>query len=109
MGDLIKAGPELPMVYFKSGITAHTAYQHLNDDPAWSSYVKMTNATKVPLHTVTYRHIPSHTVKYRHISLHAVTYRVAVRPGAAERTPLGERAREDRAARHRHLCTPQGT
>jgi len=35
------------MVYFKSGLTAHTAYQHLNDDPAWSSYVKMSNATKV--------------------------------------------------------------
>ncbi|KAL3921439.1 MAG: hypothetical protein SGPRY_004906, partial [Prymnesium sp.] len=44
--DLVKAGPELPMVYFKSGLTAHTAYEHLNSDPAWSSYVKLSNATK---------------------------------------------------------------
>jgi len=46
-GELVKVGPELPMVYFKSGLTPHTAYAHLNNDPAWSSYVKMTNGTKV--------------------------------------------------------------
>ena len=34
------------MVYFKSGLDTTTAYHHLNDDAAWSSYVKMTNATK---------------------------------------------------------------
>jgi len=45
-GEEAKAGPELPMVYFKSGLDTTTAYHHLNDDAAWSSYVKMTNATK---------------------------------------------------------------
>uniref|UniRef100_A0A7S3ES13 Thioredoxin domain-containing protein n=1 Tax=Haptolina ericina TaxID=156174 RepID=A0A7S3ES13_9EUKA len=45
--SLVKAGPELPMVYFKSGLDTTTAYHHLNDDAAWSSLIKMTNGTQV--------------------------------------------------------------
>jgi len=63
---------ELPMVYFKSGLTVDAAHKSMNSDQAWTAHIKLSNATHSKSSAGSLGHGPEGCLIAGHLSVRKV-------------------------------------